>query len=111
MDRVELMGVELLVWGVIFHLIADWLLQSNWMAVNKKSFVFGRSESFFATPIQPQPNRQIGHPGGALFQMNGPKSLGIAGAEAFTGCGDTKNAGSKGSRRLVLTQGSPVSEV
>lgn len=25
----------LLVWGLVVHLIADWLLQSDWMALNK----------------------------------------------------------------------------
>lgn len=25
-----------LVWGIVGHLIADWLLQNNWMAMNKQ---------------------------------------------------------------------------
>jgi len=28
---------NLLVWGIVAHLIADWLLQNDWMAVNKKN--------------------------------------------------------------------------
>lgn len=28
---------ELLVWGIVAHLIADWLLQNEWMATNKVS--------------------------------------------------------------------------
>lgn len=30
-------ATELLVWGVVAHLIADWLLQNEWMALNKVS--------------------------------------------------------------------------
>lgn len=26
---------ELLVWGIVAHLVGDWLLQNEWMAVNK----------------------------------------------------------------------------
>ena len=29
-------ATELLVWGIISHLVTDWLLQNDWMAVNKK---------------------------------------------------------------------------
>lgn len=28
-------STELLVWGTVIHLIADWLLQNHWRAVNK----------------------------------------------------------------------------
>lgn len=28
---------ELLMWGLVAHLVADWLLQSHWMAANKGS--------------------------------------------------------------------------
>ena len=30
-------ATELLVWGLVAHLIADWLLQNEWQAVNKTS--------------------------------------------------------------------------
>lgn len=26
---------DLLLWGIVAHLVADWLLQTDWMAVNK----------------------------------------------------------------------------
>lgn len=26
---------ELLIWGIVLHLVADWLLQNEWMAANK----------------------------------------------------------------------------
>lgn len=28
-------ATELLVWGLVAHLVADWLLQNEWMAINK----------------------------------------------------------------------------
>jgi uncharacterized membrane protein len=28
---------EILIWAVIIHLVVDWLLQTEWMAVNKRS--------------------------------------------------------------------------
>lgn len=28
---------ELLVWAVVLHLVADWLLQTEWMALHKTS--------------------------------------------------------------------------
>ena len=28
-------ATELLIWGLVMHLVADWLLQNDWMAVNK----------------------------------------------------------------------------
>jgi len=28
-------STELLVWGVVAHLVADWMFQNDWMAVNK----------------------------------------------------------------------------
>ena len=31
------MATELLVWGLIAHLVGDWLLQNDWMAFNKMS--------------------------------------------------------------------------
>ncbi len=31
----DLTPSELLIWGIVAHLIADWLLQNEWMAVNK----------------------------------------------------------------------------
>lgn len=35
MNPWELSATELLVWGLLAHLVADWLLQSDWMAANK----------------------------------------------------------------------------
>jgi hypothetical protein len=29
------MATELLVWGIVAHLIADWIFQNHWMAINK----------------------------------------------------------------------------
>jgi hypothetical protein len=29
---------DLLVWGVVAHIVADWFLQNEWMAVNKTKF-------------------------------------------------------------------------
>lgn len=31
----HLQVTELLVWGIVIHLICDWLLQNEWMALNK----------------------------------------------------------------------------
>ncbi len=31
------MATDLLIWGIVAHLIADWPLQSRWMAENKTS--------------------------------------------------------------------------
>lgn len=28
-------ATDLLIWGIVLHLVADWLLQNEWMAVNK----------------------------------------------------------------------------
>ena len=30
-------ATDLLVWGIVAHLVCDWLLQNEWMAVNKVS--------------------------------------------------------------------------
>ena len=30
-------STDLVVWGVVAHTVADWLLQNDWMAVNKMS--------------------------------------------------------------------------
>ncbi len=30
-------ATDLLLWGIIVHLVADWLLQNNWMALHKSS--------------------------------------------------------------------------
>lgn len=35
MNPWDLSASDLLLWGVVAHLVADWLLQSNWMAANK----------------------------------------------------------------------------
>jgi hypothetical protein len=35
MNPWELSASDLLVWGIVLHLIADWPLQNDWMAVNK----------------------------------------------------------------------------
>lgn len=35
MNPWDLSASDLLVWGIVAHLIADWLLQNDWMAVNK----------------------------------------------------------------------------
>ncbi len=29
------LSTELLVWGIVAHLVADWMFQNDWMAVNK----------------------------------------------------------------------------
>lgn len=48
---------------------------------------------------QSRPDRPFGRLKSALFEIHGPETVGIVEAEVFTGCGDTKNAGSPGSRR------------
>lgn len=35
MNPWELSSSELLIWGVVLHLVADWVLQNDWMAQNK----------------------------------------------------------------------------
>lgn len=35
MNPLELDATGLLLWGLVAHLVADWLLQNEWMAVNK----------------------------------------------------------------------------
>lgn len=35
MNPWDLSASELLIWGIVFHLIADWPLQNDWMARNK----------------------------------------------------------------------------
>lgn len=30
-------AVELVVWGIVLHLVVDWLLQNEWMAMHKTS--------------------------------------------------------------------------
>lgn len=37
MNPWELSASDLLVWGIVLHLIADWPLQNDWMAKNKQS--------------------------------------------------------------------------
>jgi hypothetical protein len=32
-------ATSLLVWGIVIHLFADWILQNEWMAVNKTSLL------------------------------------------------------------------------
>jgi hypothetical protein len=39
MNPWELSSSELLVWGIVLHLIADWPLQNDWMAQNKVRFL------------------------------------------------------------------------
>jgi hypothetical protein len=31
-------STELLVWGIVAHILADWFLQNEWMAVNKTNW-------------------------------------------------------------------------
>lgn len=31
-------ATNLLVWGIVIHLVADWLLQTDWMALNKSDW-------------------------------------------------------------------------
>lgn len=33
----EIPGTDLLIWGIVAHLVADWLLQNHWMATYKTS--------------------------------------------------------------------------
>lgn len=35
MNPFDLSASELLIWGLVLHLIADWPLQNDWMALNK----------------------------------------------------------------------------
>ena len=35
MNPRHLSATELLIWGIVLHLVADWLFQSRWMAENK----------------------------------------------------------------------------
>ena len=35
MNPWELSASDLLIWGIVLHLIADWPLQNDWMATNK----------------------------------------------------------------------------
>ncbi len=79
--------------------------------VNKKSSDFGQSESFATLNRLTSDKTSAGLPESALFAVQDPKSSATTGAEAFTVCGDTKNAESQGSRRVVLTQSVPVLEV
>jgi hypothetical protein len=37
MNPLDLAASELLIWGIFLHLVADWLLQNDWMANNKQS--------------------------------------------------------------------------
>lgn len=37
MNPMDLTSSELLVWGIVLHLVADWPLQNHWMANNKQS--------------------------------------------------------------------------
>lgn len=37
MNPRNLSASDLLLWGIVLHLIADWLLQNDWMAENKQS--------------------------------------------------------------------------
>lgn len=37
MNPWELTASELLVWGIVLHLVADWPLQNDWMAKHKQS--------------------------------------------------------------------------
>lgn len=39
MNPFELSASDLLVWGIVLHLIADWPLQNDWMANNKQSLL------------------------------------------------------------------------
>ena len=35
-EQAKQKATQLLVWGVLSHMVTDWLLQNDWMAVNKK---------------------------------------------------------------------------
>lgn len=37
MNPQDLSATELVVWGIVIHLVADWVFQNDWMAVNKYS--------------------------------------------------------------------------
>jgi hypothetical protein len=39
MNPRHLTASELLVWGIVIHLVADWVLQNDWMANNKQSLL------------------------------------------------------------------------
>ena len=34
-----ILGTQLLVWGIVVHLFCDWILQNDWMAVNKSDLL------------------------------------------------------------------------
>ena len=66
-------------------------------AVNQKSLVGGRSESPSAELRTATARQPVWSPSIALFEVHGPETLRIVDPEAFTGCGDTKNAANPGS--------------
>jgi len=37
MNPWHLSASDLLIWGIVLHLVADWPLQNHWMAVNKQN--------------------------------------------------------------------------
>lgn len=39
MNPLDLSASELLIWGIVCHLVADWPLQSDWMSRNKASLL------------------------------------------------------------------------
>lgn len=39
MNPFDLSSSDLLIWGVVLHLVADWPLQNDWMAKNKSSLL------------------------------------------------------------------------
>jgi len=45
MNPWDLSASELLIWGLVLHLIADWLLQNDWMASNKMKRGNGKTDN------------------------------------------------------------------
>ena len=79
--------------------------------LTKRASPEGNQRVLLPNCAQPRPESLFGRPRIALFEAHGPETLEIVDAEAFTSCGDTKNAASQGSRRRALTQRLPTLEV
>lgn len=60
-------ATNLFVWGLVWHLIADWLLQNDFLATNKCRFVGPRDYLPFSRPAPPG--------GGPLFLLPHPAAF------------------------------------